>query len=175
VTASNVEWKARVRDPGRQRQLTGQLAEGPVELLEQVDTFFAVPHGRLKLRQLAADRGELIHYERPDVAGPKHSTYAVLRTDQPCVLADVLARALGVRGVVRKRRWLYLAGQTRIHFDEVEGLGTFLEVEVMLGPGQTLREGERIAEEVRQRLDVRDDDLVKTAYIDLLVSGASAG
>jgi predicted adenylyl cyclase CyaB len=73
-----------------------------------------------------------------------------------------------VRGEARKRRWLYLAGQARIHLDEVEGLGTFLEVEVELQPGQSPAEGERIARELRRGLDVRDDDLVRGAYLDLL-------
>lgn len=171
MTASNVEWKARARDPERQRKLAEQLAEAPPELLEQVDTFFPVAHGRLKLRQLAPDRGELIAYERSDVAGPKQSTYSVVRIDQPQALADCLARALGVRGVVRKRRWLYRTSQTRIHLDEVEGLGVFLEVEVVLRPGQAVGEGERIAEDIRRQLDVRDGDLIEVAYIDLLVPG----
>lgn len=167
----NVEWKARARDPRRQRELAEQLADGSPELLEQLDTFFAAPHGRLKLRQLAEDRGELIYYERPDQAGPKQSSYSLVSTNQPAALTALLAQALGVRGMVRKRRWLYRAGQTRIHFDEVEGLGAFLEVEVVLQPGQAVREGERIAEEVRRQLAVADEDLVETAYIDLLVPG----
>ena len=87
------------------------------------------------------------------------------------MLADCLARVLGVRGVVRKRRWLYLVGQMRIHLDEVEGLGVFLEVEVVLQPGQAVGEGERLAEDVRRRLDVRAEDLVEVAYIDLLAPG----
>jgi predicted adenylyl cyclase CyaB len=169
--ADNVEWKAHSRDPQQQRELAERLADGPPELLEQADTFFPTPHGRLKLRQLAVDRGELIYYERPDEAGPKQSTYVLAATDQPEALSAILTRALGVRGVVRKRRWLYRVGQTRIHFDEVEGLGTFLEVEVVLQPGQTISEGERIAEDIRRQLAVRDEDLVGSAYIDLLMPG----
>jgi len=165
----NVEWKAQARDPERQRELAECLADGPPQLLEQLDTFFPTAHGRLKLRQLAADRGELIYYERPDQAGPKQSTYSLVATDQPAALGALLAQAMGVRGVVRKRRWLYRVGQTRIHFDEVEGLGAFLEVEVVLQPGQAVSEGERIAEDIRRQLAVRDEDLVEPAYIDLLV------
>jgi predicted adenylyl cyclase CyaB len=166
--AVNVEWKARSRDPDRQRMLAAALADGPAELLEHLDTFFDVMHGRLKLRQLAADHAELIHYQRADEAGPKLSTYSRVPTDQPKRLRDVLTAALGVRGVVRKRRWLYRVGQTRIHVDEVEGLGAFLEVEVVLRPGQSPTEGERIAGELRQALQVRDEDLIACAYLDLL-------
>jgi predicted adenylyl cyclase CyaB len=166
--AINVEWKARIRALERQRALAAQLAESPPELLEQLDTFFNASHGRLKLRRLGDDHGELIHYFRDDQPGPKQSTYSIVRTEQPDAQRALLSQALGVRGEVRKRRWLYLAGQVRIHLDEVEGLGNFLEVEVVLRPGQPIAEGEQIAETIRQQLDVRVEDLVEVAYLDLL-------
>jgi adenylate cyclase class IV len=171
---TNIEWKARARDAGRQRELAARLASGPPELLEQADTFFLAARGRLKLRQLAPDRGELIAYERPDQAGPKPSLYSISRTADPAGLREVLAQAQGVRGEVRKRRWLYLVGQSRIHLDEVEGLGTFLEVEVVLEPRQSVAEAERIALGLRRALDVRDEDLIEGAYMDLLDRGDGA-
>jgi len=95
-------------------------------------------------------------------------------TDQPESLCDTLARALGVSGEVRKRRWLFLSGkfggQTRIHFDEVKGLGQFLELEVMMAPGQPVEDGERVAMEFRAALDIRDEDLIECAYVDLLTA-----
>jgi predicted adenylyl cyclase CyaB len=139
--------------------------------LEQTDTFFNAPRGRLKLRQLFADRGELIFYDRPDRAGPKLSVYVITRTTEPAALRETLAQALGVRGEVRKRRWLYLVGPSRIHFDQVEGLGTFLEVEVVLQPGQTAPEGEQVAAALRAELGVHEADLIERAYIDLLECG----
>src|SRR5262245_43798408 len=150
---NNVEWKATVYEPERQRALAEQLAGSAPQLLHQSDTFFHVANGRLKLRQFSSASGELIHYLRPDQPGPKQSVYSLFRTDQPDELRDLLARSLGVLGVVRKKRWLYLAEQTRIHFDEVDGLGTFLEVEVVLQLNQSVKEGEQIAEEMRGRLD----------------------
>jgi adenylate cyclase class IV len=171
AVATNIEWKARARDAARQRELAAGRTGAAPELLEQVDTFFNVPHGRLKLRQFASDRGELIYYERPDRAGPKASNYTLVPTPQPEALRDVLARALGVGGVVRKRRWLYHAGPARIHVDEVDGLGTFLEVEVVLRPGQAPAEGERLADELRRELQVADEDLIDVAYLDLLRPG----
>ena len=172
--STNIELKARVKDWERQRQRAIALADGAVVEIDQVDTFFAVPAGRLKLRQLAPDRGELIFYQRPDQAGPKRSEYTVTVTDQPGSLCDTLARALGVSGEVRKRRWLFLSGkfggQTRIHFDEVKGLGQFLELEVMMAPGQPVEDGERVAMEFRAALDIRDEDLIECAYVDLLTA-----
>jgi predicted adenylyl cyclase CyaB len=172
---TNIEWKAHARDPDRQRELAERLTGRPPELLEQLDTFFPVPRGRLKLRQLAPDHGELIYYERPDQAGPKPSNYSITRTAEPAALREVLGQSLGVRGEVRKRRWLSLVGQSRIHLDEVEGLGTFLEVEVVLQPGQSVGEAQRIALELRRALDVRDEDLIQGAYLDLLGRGADGG
>jgi len=166
--ARNVEWKARSCDPERQRQLAARLAGGPPEVLEQVDTFFPVSNGYLKLRQFSRGRGELIHYVRPVQAGPKLSSYSVVPTDQPEALRDLLAEALGVYGEVRKRRHVYIVGQSRIHFDKVELLGSFLEVEVVLRPEQSVAEGERIAASLRGELEVSEDELVEGAYITLL-------
>jgi adenylate cyclase class IV len=148
--------------------VASQLAKDPPQFLEQFDTFFHVPHGRLKLRQLAANAGELIFYERPDQPGPKTSTYSVTRTDQPEALRETLSQTLGLRGQVRKRRWLFLVDQSRLPFDEVEGLGGFLEVEVVLRPDQTEDEGARIATGLRLVLGVQEEDLVQGAYLDLL-------
>jgi predicted adenylyl cyclase CyaB len=83
-------------------------------------------------------------------------------------LNEVLSQALGVRGVVRKKRTLYWTGQTRIHLDDVEGLGTFLELEVVLEPGQSTVEGVDMARQIMKRLNIEEDNLVEAAYIDLL-------
>jgi len=166
--AVNVEWKARARDPERQRRLAEQLADRPPEVLEQEDTFFPVPQGRLKLRQFGPDQGELIFYQRSETATSRESVYSLVPTHLPESLRDLLAQALGTGVVVRKRRVLYRVGQSRIHFDEVAGLGTFLEVEVVLAPGQTAEEGQQTAGEFQRRLEVQDEDLIGCAYADLL-------
>ncbi len=80
----------------------------------------------------------------------------------------MLELAYGIRGVVRKTRYLYLAGQTRIHLDDVEGLGRFMELEVVLEEGQSDAEGQKIAEDLMSALGVERDDLIDGAYMDLL-------
>jgi predicted adenylyl cyclase CyaB len=169
---TNIEWKARIRNATEQRRLVERLADGPAEILEQLDTFFSVPKGRLKLRQSNPGPAELIFYERSDQPAAKRSTYIRHFTDQPDELGELLAQALGVLGVVRKTRRLYLVGQTRIHWDEVEGLGEYLEVEVVLRPDQSDEVGVQIAAELRQRLRVHEDDLIGLAYVDLLGENA---
>lgn len=164
----NVEIKARVLDMDAVRARAAALSDAPAVVLEQVDTFFNVPDGRLKMRVFPDGKGELIAYRRPDSVGPKTSEYFVYRTPHPAQLADLLTRAVGVRGVVRKRRLLYLVGRTRIHLDDVEGLGAFLELEVVLSDGQPEAEGEAAARRLLADLGVRDEDRVAAAYIDLL-------
>ncbi len=166
--ATNIEIKARIGDINAVRAIAEKLSDLPGTVFSQEDTFFHTPRGRLKLRVLAPDQGQLIYYERANAAGPKRSEYSVALTSDPAALKTVLAPCLGVRGVVRKRRSLYWSGNTRIHLDEVEGLGSFLELEVMLGPGQTVEEGQAIARDLMGRLGIRESDLIEGAYMDLL-------
>jgi predicted adenylyl cyclase CyaB len=173
--ATNVEIKAQVKDLAALRERVEQLSDTPVELLVQEDTFFVVPKGRLKLRVLAPDRGQLVYYEREDRAGPKSSYYLVAPTPDPASLHAALAAALGVRGVVRKRRWLYLVGQTRVHLDDVEDLGAFVELEVVLQPGQSAEECQAIAADLMEQFGIASDDLIEVAYMDLLEARDSAG
>lgn len=164
----NVEIKARVEDLDRLERLVRELADdGPAEL-RQEDTFFAPRTGRLKLRRLSESYGELIFYTRPDNAMPSESSYALAPTSAPEDLLNVLTQSLGARGVVKKRRSLYLIGQTRVHLDRVEGLGEFVELEVVLRPDQEASHGISIVRELMEVLGIDDDTLVNGAYIDLL-------
>ena len=122
--ARNVEIKAIVRDWEAVVQAAERLSDTSKEIILQEDIFYPSPKGRIKLRILAPEHGELIYYERPDQEGPKTSTYFITRTSEPQKLNDVLTYTYGQRGIVQKERWLFLVGPTRIHLDQVEGLGT---------------------------------------------------
>lgn len=165
---ANVEIKARVGDPEQLHSRALQLADTQPEIIRQRDTFFEVPEGRLKLRDFRNGRGELIWYRRPDAAGPKVSDYAISRTDDPAGLASLLAAALPVIGVVTKTRTLLLAGRTRIHIDEVQQLGWFMELEVVLSEGEDTAAGQEEALRLMKALGIADQDLVEGAYLDLL-------
>ena len=165
--AANVEIKARVQDLEQVEHRARRIAtEGPMDL-SQDDTFFACASGRLKLRELAPDRGELIHYCRPDAAGPKVSDYLISATTTPAVLRESLARALGIIGRVKKQRRLYVSGRTRIHLDTVAGLGTFVELEVVMREGEPVDEAQAEARRLMEALGIGEDDLVEGAYLDL--------
>ncbi len=169
---TNIEIKARTRDFAELRRRAEALSDTPVQVIPQEDTFFNAPHGRLKLRQLGPQRGQLVYYERSDAAGPKRSNYLIAETADPAALKATLTAALGVRGVVRKTRSLYMVGQTRLHLDEVEGLGQFMELEVVMRPGQGEAEGQAIAHELMLRLGVAESDLLEGAYMDLIEKGS---
>ena len=166
---ANVEIKARVNNPEMLRSLAQDIADTQPEIIRQRDTFYQIPEGRLKLRDFRDGSGELIWYQRPDATGPKVSDYALSRTDDPAGLAALLARALPVIGVVTKSRTLLLAGRTRIHIDEVEDLGWFMELEVVLTEGEEAARGEEEARRLMADLGVADQDLIEGAYLDLLL------
>jgi len=151
---SNIEIKAFLPDPSRVRQIAEQIGEDKGGILQE-DTFFTSQRGRLKLRRFSATQGELIYYERPDKPGPKQSHYVFSTTDDPDGLKKVLQEALEIEGIVRNKRHLFLVGQTRIHLDEVEGLGSLLELEVVLQEGQQPEEGTAIATALMEKLGVK--------------------
>ncbi len=145
---------------------SAMATEGPFTLTQD-DSFFASPRGRLKLRCMP-EGAELIAYVRADDAGPKLSQYWRSPVPEPESLREALAQTLGLLGRVRKQRLLYLVGRTRVHIDEVEGLGDFLELEVVLRDEESLAEGEHEAQRLLQQLGVPLSDCVTHAYLDLL-------
>jgi predicted adenylyl cyclase CyaB len=169
---TNVEIKARVQDPAALAALARRLSDAPPQTFHQRDTFFGCLHGRLKLRELGSGGSELIWYDRPDTAGSKRSDYRLAAVADPAALRDVLERAHGVTQIVEKTRTLCLVGQTRIHLDEVVGLGSFVELEVVLQDGQPESEGHRIAAELMTRLGIAATDLLTRAYAEMLPSEA---
>jgi adenylate cyclase class IV len=172
----NIEIKARL--PGCVEDLlprARQLADGDALILEQDDTFFDVPHGRLKLRQFADGSAELIHYQRADAQEAKASDYVIAAVPDPAALRLALGRALGLRGRVVKRRWLLLAGSTRIHLDRVQGLGDCMELEVVLQDGQSDEAGAAVAEQLMHDLGLGSAPRLSGAYLDLLAPSARLG
>ena len=164
---SNIEIKAHARNFEEIKSRAQKLSDVPVQVISQEDTFFNTARGRLKLRVLA-DHAQLIYYTRPDQEGPKRSDYHITRSTDPENLKRVLELAYGIRGVVKKTRYLYLVGQTRLHLDDVEGLGQFMELEVVMAEGQSDAEGQAIAEGLMSVLGVESGDLIDGAYMDLL-------
>jgi predicted adenylyl cyclase CyaB len=164
----NIEIKARIKSVGFLADKVAALAdEGPIELTQD-DTFFRCEAGRLKLREFSEVQGELIFYRRSNEAGPSESFYIISKTGEPGSLRDALSLAYGQVGHVRKRRTLYLVGRTRVHLDIVEGLGHFLELEVVLGEDEAAQVGSEVAQHLVAQLGIRSSQLIEGAYIDLI-------
>lgn len=166
----NIELKARCADLPNARAAALKLGAAPADLVRQIDTYFRVPTGRLKLRQIDRDgstAAELIAYARPDSASARASEYRVVPVPDAAALLAALAETVGVRGVVRKAREVLLWRNVRIHLDEVEGAGTFVEFEAVVGPGFDDAASRDNLERAAAALGVKSSDAVEGSYIDL--------
>ena len=170
----NIEIKAILNDRERVENTVTRLTVVPPQLIAQEDHFFCCDEARLKLRILTPDSGELIRYERTNAPKIRSSRYLIARTADPAIMLEILTKALGKAGVVRKERTLYLVGQTRVHLDQVSDLGDFLELEVVLRPEQSKEEGKRIADGLLSTLGINRTDIIGEAYVDLLARRAES-
>lgn len=139
----------------------------------QDDTFFTCPAGRLKLRAFSEDEGEVIFYRRVDERGPKESFYLRARTQEPDAMRECLALAYGQAGRFRKRRHVYWVGRTRVHLDRVDGLGDFIELEVVLEEREPVEAGVQEAQSIMARLGIEPAQLVEGAYLDMFPHAAA--
>jgi predicted adenylyl cyclase CyaB len=168
--ARNIEIKARIESIELIHPKVAAFAsEGPSEIVQD-DTFFSCPNGRLKLRTFSESDGQLIFYNRPNVPGPKESFYLISPTTFPASLLETLSLAYGQRGRVRKLRTLFMIGRTRVHLDRVEGLGEFIELEVVLADGEAREAGVAVAHTLLHRLGIGAHQLIEGAYVDLLTN-----
>ena len=162
----NLEFKARLADAPAMLAQARRLGADLWGDLRQTDTYFAVVRGRLKLRETAGFPAELIYYERDEVGETRPSDYTVVAFKDAGDLREALSRALGVVAVVRKRRTLLLLDTTRIHLDNVEGLGSFIEIEVPVsGEGQSA--AERLTALIAS-LGLTWDDCIRQSYADMV-------
>ena len=160
----NLEIKATVDSLAAARRRLGVL-EGATRhaILRQTDWYFRVPKGRLKLRVVGANRdGELIAYLRPDKTGARTSEFQRLPTSDAAGTRRLLERMLGAQGCVRKRREVWLYRNARVHLDTVEGLGQFIEIEVVVTSGMT--QARALMKELREALGINRQHLLARSY-----------
>lgn len=166
----NVELKARDPDPARSLERALALgAEDRGQVLQR-DTYFARARARLKLREQEPGPSELIQYRREDSTDARTSSYRRVPTGDAEALREALDGAYGTLVTVAKRRRLLLREGVRIHLDEVEGLGSYLELEAVAEPDSDLSEEHQKVERLREELGIEASDLVATSYSDLLLS-----
>ena len=166
--ARNIEIKAGIGNFEALQPKVAALADhGPVEIAQD-DVFFRCEAGRLKLRTFAETVGELIFYQRPDLPGPKESFYVRSPAHEPAALREVLSRAYGEIGRVRKKRLLYRVGRTRVHLDSVESLGDFVELEVVLAERESPQAGIDVARQLMSQLGIEPAQFIEGSYLDLI-------
>ena len=173
----NIEIKAYINNMEDAERIAATITEGtPPIKLYQIDTYFNVPRGRLKLRE--NERGgmasELIYYLRPNKSGPKTSDYLIIEVQNSAELKKLLTSALGIRVIVKKERTVFFFRNVRIHLDEIEKLGTFLEFEEVLAEGSSQPGQDDLIGQLMQRFSIKREDLIKGSYCDLIVGKRSA-
>lgn len=168
----NVEIKALCPDPDRVRAILKETGSDFRGTDHQVDTYFRVPKGRLKLRQGTIERA-LIQYNRPDQAGPKNSEVVLVRdVGDGSDLKLALTNALGLLVVVDKKREIHFVENVKLHVDEVAKLGSFVEIEAIDLDGNIGEERLRNqCNEWIERLGIQPDHLLEQSYSDMLLSG----
>jgi adenylate cyclase class IV len=139
-------------------------------VLSQRDTYFDVPRGRLKLREQSGSPPQLISYLRSNATDERESRYRLIDVREADGLIDALSSTIGVRAVVTKRRQLFLWQEVRIHLDEIDDLGTFVEFEAVAEPDSDLAREHELVRALREVFDIEDADLIGVGYCDLLLA-----
>lgn len=165
----NVEIKARCQDADFIRTYLLSHNADFVGTDEQTDTYFNVPHGRLKLREGNIENN-LIYYERSNQAGPKDSHFQLVKINDAAGLKEVLVKANGVKVVVKKKREIYYINNVKFHIDEVPGLGSFVEIEAgNLNADYTKQQLTQQCDHYLKAFCINPVDLVAVSYSDMLL------
>lgn len=167
----NVEIKARCLNPEVPRTVLRNRHARCAGFDHQIDTYFRVPEGRLKLRQGDIENN-LIFYRRPDQAGPKTSDVLLAQADDGGELRAILSQSLGVLVTVDKQREIYYIDNIKFHIDQVDGLGTFVEIEAAGDAGADRQALLAQCREYMALFNIRQQDLVEKSYSDLLMDSS---
>ncbi|MCZ6652771.1 MAG: class IV adenylate cyclase [Planctomycetota bacterium] len=181
----NIEIKATCDDLDGVRAAARELSARLAGIEEQCDTYFRTARGRLKLRRrflniegdgagVGHERFELIWYQRPDTTTAKGSDYHLIHVIDGSELRRILADGLGVLAEVHKRRTVYLWRNVRIHLDEVERLGSFVELEAIVDESGDEASARAKIDHLREALDIQPDQLIDVSYSELLLSANSS-
>jgi len=169
---TNIEIKARCKNPDSIRVILRAHKAVFKGTDHQIDTYFKVPHGRLKLREGNIENN-LIYYEREEksaAGGLKESRYIVYSFDPQSSLKELLIKALDALVVVEKERDIYFIDNVKFHIDTVRDLGTFVEIEATDKDG-TISKEKLLAQCAffLELFKISQNDLIPASYSDLLL------
>ncbi|NWF88795.1 MAG: CYTH domain-containing protein [Ignavibacteriaceae bacterium] len=169
MTQLNIEIKARSNKQNDIREILKSLNAEFKGVDHQVDTYFKVNSGRLKLREGNIENS-LVHYEREDIEGPKRSNVTFYKSADKFSLKEILSKALGILVVVDKTREIYFIENVKFHIDSVKDLGTFVEIEAIDFDGKIGKD--KLYEQCKYYLNlfkIKDEDLISDSYSDMLL------
>ena len=163
----NLELKARISSVSEAVHTAHRLKAHVKDILHQRDIYYKVSRGRLKLRIINDRSAELIFYNRPNNKGSRYSDYIVLPVSNIKLTNELCTAAFGQKVVVEKKRRLFLHNNSRIHLDEVRGLGTFIEFEVLVRYG--IRQAQKLMEELSTEFAIKQTATLASSYSDMLL------
>jgi predicted adenylyl cyclase CyaB len=165
--AKNLELKARRGSRVSALKVCARLGAIRKGALEQVDTYFNLNEGRLKVREINGRTFELIYYRRPNKQGSRYSDYTIVPLVEPRPMKEILKKLFGVAAVVKKRRLLFLYRNARIHIDSVERLGSFVEFEILVLHGKD--QAHRLMSFLAVQFAIAKQDTISQSYVDLML------
>lgn len=162
----NVEFKAELMDLPLARSICRAVGATQIATMQQKDTYYRLPHGRLKKREMPGEPTEYIFYNRPDKMPPKVSQFTIYSENE--AITRFGARELLTWLVVNKTRELWMLGNVRIHLDVVDGLGSFIEFEALVTPQQNVARCQDIVADLRRQLHPALGEPVSVGYSDMV-------
>jgi len=170
MTHLNIEIKARCDEPKLIRKYLKDKNAEFKGVDNQVDTYFNVVNGRLKLREGNIENS-LIYYERNDDCRAKESNFQVVRIPDAKTLKDILSKSLGIKIIVEKKREIYFIENVKFHIDEIADLGSFVEIEASdLYRNISKQELQRQCDFYLSELGIKNEDFIPVSYSDMLLS-----
>jgi len=166
----NFEIKVKLQDPNKIRALVRLLCKGKKVFKEkqiQEDIYYRVQKGRLKLRIINGNTGNLIYYFRNNENSKRVSNYTISETNTPKELNSILSSLYGVLIKAKKTREITRMDNTRIHIDKVIGLGNYLEIEVIF---DSIKKAKITMDGMIKLLDLKEEKFIKVSYLDLLLN-----
>ena len=165
----NFEFKARTTDLHNLEKKLSGLNPKFIGEDNQTDTYFNVPKGRLKLREGNIENS-LIYYERENTAEAKQSDVLLFQHNPDKTLKDILIKVHGIKVIVEKKRRIYFIDNVKFHFDNIEGLGTFIEVEAIDKDGSLgIEKLKEQADKYVKFFAIQPADFIAMSYSDLIL------
>ena len=169
----NIECKYEIRDMNLARSLARIRGGRSIGTLEQTDTYFRLASARLKRRETVGEPTEWIHYERSDLARARLSHFTIYSEEE--ALERFGTRKLPELVVVRKKRELYMCENVRIHLDQVEGLGDFLEFEALVSPQYHVARCHHALAALKEHFSPAIGEVIAVSYCDMLMAQLQEG